>query len=252
MSYCKYIKDKPLHKHYHDKEYGFPVFNDNALLERLALEMNQAGLSWDLMLKKREGFNKAFNNFQIDKVVRFTKKDIERLLQDENIIRNKLKIEAVINNAKVIQGIQKSHKSFVSWLDEQMKELKDEKEAAKFFKKQGFKFVGGEIIKEFLQSVGYLKTPHEAKCPVTKEIFKAKVLAVVKGIPKGETMTYGEVAKAAGKSGAARAVGALMRNNQDKRIPCHRVVSKTGLGGYNGLRGKSKAAILKAEKAITK
>src|SRR5690606_15380656 len=110
-----------------------------------------------------------------------------------------------------------------------------------------FKFVGGEIMKEFLQSVGIFPSPHDENCPVNKEIFKAKVYVVVKAIPKGKTMTYGEVAVAAGVPVAARAVGALMKQNKDRRVPCHRVVGKVGLGGYNGLRGRSKEAILKRE-----
>lgn len=250
MSYCLYAKQNPSHKHYHDKEYGFPVSDDNVLLERLALEINQAGLSWELMLKKREGFNRAFKNFQVDKVTRFTKRDIDKLLKDENIIRNRLKIEAVIHNAKLIKDLQKQYGSFAAWLSLHAPEFKHEKEAVKLFKKTGFKFVGGEIMKEFLQSVGYLNTPHDADCPVIKDIFKAKVLTIVRGIPKGETMTYGEVATASGKPTAARAVGAIMRQNKDRKIPCHRVVAKNGLGGYNGLRGKSKQKLLDTEGAL--
>lgn len=248
MTYCEYAKNNPLHQRYHDKEYGFPVTDDDVLLERLALEINQAGLSWNLMLKKREDFNKAFRNFEVEKIASFTKRDVERLLKDEGIIRNRLKIEAVIYNAKLIKKIQKTHGTFSDWLLFHLNGVVDGKEAAKVFKKQGFKFIGGEIMKEFLQSIGYLTNPHDAKCPVNKEIFKAKVLVVVKSIPKGETITYGEVAKAAGIPAAARAVGALMKQNKDKRIPCHRVVAKNGLGGYNGLRGKSKIQLLQDEK----
>lgn len=244
MSYCEFSKTNKLHKHYHDNEYGFPVSDDNVLLERLALEINQAGLSWDLMLKKRAGFNKAFGNFDVEKVARFGKRDIERLLKDEGIVRNRLKIEAIINNAKIIKEIQKEHSSFANWLLVQSIGLQNEKDRVKLFKKQDFKFVGGEIMKEFLQSVGHLPAPHDKNCPVNKEIFKAKVLAVVRLIPKGKTMTYGEVAKAAGCPRAARAVGALMKQNKDKGVPCHRVVARTGLGGYNGLRSKSKKNLL--------
>lgn len=246
MSYCKFSQTNALHKHYHDKEYGFPVSEDNILFERLALEINQAGLSWDLMLKKRAGFNKAFKNFDVASVSRFSARDIDRLLKDESIVRNRLKIGAVIHNAKVIKEIQKEHKSFATWLQNHLLGV-DEKEAAKLFKKNGFKFIGGEIMKEFLQSIGYLPSPHERNCQINKEIFKAKVLAIVKSIPKGETMTYGEVAKRAGNPLSARAVGALMKQNKDKRIPCHRVVASKGLGGYNGLRGRSKRSILKKE-----
>ena len=250
MSYCKFSQTSQLHKHYHDKEYGFPVADDNVLLERLALEINQAGLSWDLMLKKREAFNKAFKNFEVDKVARFGARDSARLMNDVGIVRNRLKIAAVIHNTKVIKDIQREFGSFAAWITFHSNERLEAKEWVKVFKKQGFKFVGGEIMKEFLQSIGHLPSPHDKDCPVNKEIFKAKVLAVVKAIPKGETMTYGEVAKLSGNPAAARVVGALMRQNKDKRIPCHRVVASKGLGGYNGLRGNSKATILKKEGVI--
>ncbi len=246
MSYCNFSQTNALHQYYHDKEYGFPVSDDNVLFERLALEINQAGLSWDLMLKKRAGFNKAFKNFNVIVISRFGKRDIERLLKDEAIVRNRFKIEAVIHNAKIIKEIQKTDGSFANWLASHLVGV-GEKEAAKLFKKHGFKFIGGEIMKEFLQSIGILPSPHEKTCPINKDIFKAKVLAIVKAIPKGQTMTYGEVAKKAGSPLSARAVGALMKQNQDKRIPCHRVVASKGLGGYNGLQGRSKRSILKKE-----
>ncbi len=143
MSYCNFSQTNALHKHYHDKEYGFPVSDDNVLFERLALEINQAGLSWDLMLKKRAGFNKAFKNFDVAVVARFGKQDIERLLKDEGIVRNRLKIEAVIHNAKIIKEIQKTHGTFANWLASHLVGV-DEKEAAKLFKKQGFKFIGSD------------------------------------------------------------------------------------------------------------
>lgn len=247
MSYCNFSQTNNLHKHYHDHEYGFPVSDDNVLFERLALEINQAGLSWDLMLKKRAAFGRAFRGFDIAKVAKFGVKDKERLLNDADIVRNRLKIEAVIHNAKIIREIQKEHGSFVAWISAQSTPRLSEKEWVMIFKKRGFKFVGGEIMKEFLQSIGYLPSPHDKDCRVNKEIFKAKVLAIVRSIPVGKTMTYGEVAKIAGQPSAARAVGALMKQNQDKTIPCHRVVAKNGLGGYNGLRGKSKKMILKEE-----
>lgn len=248
MSYCKFAKNNPIHQHYHDKEYGFPVSDDNVLLERLALEINQAGLSWELMLKKREGFNKAFKDFDVDKVAKFSARDIERLLKDEGIIRNRLKILAVIHNARIIKAIQKSHGSFAKWLAVHSQENSEVKDWVKIFRKVEFKFVGGEIMKEFLQSIGLLPSPHDKECVVTKAIFKAKVLEIVKTIPKGETMTYGEVANRASSSKAARAVGVIMKQNKDKKIPCHRVVARNGLGGYNGLRGPSKEKLLRKEK----
>ncbi len=158
----------------------------------------------------------------------------------------------MIHNAKLIKQIQKEHGSFAGWIAVQSTNIFDEKEWVKLFKKQGFKFVGGEIMKEFMQSIGYLPSPHEKDCQVNKEIFKAKVIAIVKAIPKGQTMTYGEVAKLTGSPQAARAVGVIMKQNKDKKIPCHRVVSATGVGGYNGLRGKSKKDILAKEGVLVK
>ncbi len=262
MSYCKISQNNELHKYYHDHEYGFPVDNDNILLERLALEINQAGLSWDLMLKKREAFNKAFENFDIEKVSRFNQKDVERLLSDAGIVRNRLKIEALINNAKIIKYIQREEGSFSLWLLKQSKDLdlldptlnsvEDRIKCwIKIFKKRGFKFIGGEIMKEFLQSIGYLTSPHDKDCSINKDIFKAKVLQIVKNIPKGQVMTYGEVAKVAGNYSAARAVGVIMKQNQNKKIPCHRVVAKNNIGGYNGLRG-DKLLLLTKEGAFIK
>src|SRR5438477_12695114 len=120
MSYCTYVlngaKDS-VHKLYHDNEYGFPLKEDNALFARLVLEINQAGLSWETILKKKDNFFKAFDDFNIDKVSRYSEKKKEKLMQDAGIIRNRLKIEAAIHNAKCIQAIQKESGSFRKWLD---------------------------------------------------------------------------------------------------------------------------------------
>src|SRR4030095_6840159 len=104
-SYCEAVwhMDKAnVHVHYHDKEYGFPIHDDNELFARLVLEINQAGLSWTTILNKKDNFFKAFDNFEIAKVARYTDKKVEKLLQDAGIIRNRLKVEAAIHNAKVI------------------------------------------------------------------------------------------------------------------------------------------------------
>lgn len=121
MSYCTAIKYMPeerkaLHKAYHDFQYGFPIHDDNELFCRFVLEINQAGLSWELMLKKQDGFRKAFANFDIKKVAAFTEEDRERLLNDAGIIRNRLKINAVIENAKTILKLQEEYGSFEKWL----------------------------------------------------------------------------------------------------------------------------------------
>jgi DNA-3-methyladenine glycosylase I len=107
-TYCTYIRGKgkgTVHEEYHNEEYGFPIDDDNLLFARLVLEINQAGLSWETILKKKESFFKAFNDFDIDKVARYTDAKKEKLMQDAGIIRNRLKIEAAIHNAKMIKAI---------------------------------------------------------------------------------------------------------------------------------------------------
>ncbi len=171
MSYCDIAPGHPFHGPYHDHEYGFPVSDDDALFERLVLEINQAGLSWLTILKKREAFRKAFDGFEIARVARFTPKRREKLLQDEGIIRNRLKIDAAIENAKRVLAIQKSHGSFARWLDAHHPRTKEE--WVKLFKKT-FVFTGGEITSSFLLSVGILEGAHEEGCPVYAKILRLK------------------------------------------------------------------------------
>jgi len=163
--------DLSVHKLYHDKHYGFPIEDDNELFCRLILEINQAGLSWTTILKKQESFRKAYHDFNIKKVAGYKEKDFTRLMNDAGIIRNRLKINAAIENAKAIIAIQKDHGSFKTWLD---KNHPLSKEAwIKLFKKT-FRFTGGEIVNEFLMSTGYLPGAHEESCVVYKKIIKAK------------------------------------------------------------------------------
>ena len=172
VSYCEFVKDldeNNLHKKYHDGEYGFPLHDDNRLFERLCLEINQAGLNWSIILGKKDNFHKAFHKFNIKKVASYKEKDIERLLSDAGIIRNRLKIASVIENAKRIIVIQKEHGSFENWLNKN--HPKTLEEWVKVFKKQ-FKFTGGEIVNEFLVSIGYLPNGHDKTCPVYKKIIK--------------------------------------------------------------------------------
>jgi len=173
-SYCDVVKNPaldPLHKKYHDQEYGFPIDDDNALFERLVLEINQAGLSWLTILRKKDNFHKAFDGFNIEKVSRYSTKQIQRLLNDAGIIRNRLKIEATIENARRIQALQKEFGSFRKWLDLQHPKSKDE--WVKLFK-QTFRFTGGEIVNEFLMSTGYLPGAHSESCPIYKKVAKRK------------------------------------------------------------------------------
>lgn len=176
-SYCDYITSLPdgdnkeLNKKYHDNQYGFPIHDDNELFGRLILEINQAGLSWITILKKQHNFRKAFDEFNIAKIARYSEKEKTRLLANSGIIRNRLKIDAVIYNAKVITTLQKEHGSFENWLNKNHPLTKDE--WVKLFKKH-FKFVGGEIVNEFLISTGYLKGAHKETCPIYNKILKAK------------------------------------------------------------------------------
>ena len=174
MSYCSYVKTLAadnVHKLYHDTEYGFPIDSDDGLFARLVLEINQAGLSWDTILKKKENFFKAYDNFDIKKVAKYNDKKFEKLMSDAGIIRNRLKINAVIENAKTILQLQKEFGSFKKWIEHHHPMTKEE--WVKLFKKN-FKFTGGEIVNEFLMSAGYLKGSHTEDCPVYKKVAKQK------------------------------------------------------------------------------
>ena len=176
MSYCNAINnmkadDLSVHKIYHDKHYGFPIEDDNELFCRLILEINQAGLSWTTILKKQESFRKAYHDFNIKKVAGYKEKDFTRLMNDAGIIRNRLKINAAIENAKAIILIQKENGSFKNWLDKNHPLSKEE--WVKVFKKI-FRFTGGEIVNEFLMSTGYLTGAHEESCTIYKKVIKAK------------------------------------------------------------------------------
>ena len=171
-TYCDYVKnlDKDnVHVIYHDTQYGFPIHDDNELFGRLILEINQAGLSWNTILNKQKNFRKAYANFDIQTVANFDEKERERLLNDAGIIRNKLKVNAAIHNARVIVELQKEFGSFENWLDHHHPKTKDE--WVKLFKKT-FKFTGGEITNEFLMSTSYLKGAHSEYCHIYKKILK--------------------------------------------------------------------------------
>lgn len=174
LTYCQYVKNHPedeYNRNYHDTEYGFPLDDDSALFERLILEINQAGLSWITILKKKENFRLAYHAFDIKKIASFDQTERERLLADPGIIRNKLKINAAIENAKKVQRLQQEFGSFKSWLDEHMHNSKVE--WINLFK-QTFKFTGGEIVGEFLMSTGYLPGAHDPDCPIYQRIAMLK------------------------------------------------------------------------------
>jgi DNA-3-methyladenine glycosylase I len=165
--YCTIAHGHPWHGPYHDCEYGFPVQDEALLFERLVLEINQAGLSWLTILKKREGFRRAYDGFAVDKVAAYGEADRLRLLADPAIIRNRLKIDAAIHNAKVIQGLRASHGSFHAWL--QAHHPREKAQWVKLFSSV-FRFTGGEIVGEFLISLGYLPGAHRDDCPVLATI----------------------------------------------------------------------------------
>ena len=160
--YCDIAPGHPLHGPYHDHEYGFPQREEAALFERLLLEINQAGLSWETMLRKRDGFRAAYSGFDVDRVARYGERDRARLLADPGIIRNRLKVDAAIHNAQVIRDLRSSHGGFLAWLEAHHPLTKPE--WVKLFKKT-FRFTGGEITGEFLMSLGYLPGAHRQDCP---------------------------------------------------------------------------------------
>jgi len=166
-SYCDFARGHPFHGPYHDQEYGFPIADDDRLFERLVLEINQAGLSWLTILKKKDAFRAAFRGFEIELVARFSTRQRERLLHDEGIIRNRLKIDAAIENARRIIKLRKSHGSFAAWLDAHHPRSKED--WVKLFR-QTFVFTGGEITGSFLLSIGYLPGAHDESCPVFARI----------------------------------------------------------------------------------
>jgi len=176
MSYCITVAlmegdRQRLHQNYHDLHYGFPISDDNELFGRLLMEINQAGLSWETILRKEANFRLAYAEFNIEKVAAFNEADRERLMADKGIIRNKLKINAAIENAKTILILQKEFGSFQHWLLAHHPLSKAE--WLSLFKRT-FKFTGGEIVGEFLMSIGFLKGAHDDTCPIQQEILKAQ------------------------------------------------------------------------------
>jgi len=193
-SYCDIAPGHEWHGPYHDTEYGFPIEGDAGLFERLILEINQAGLSWLTILKKREAFRAAYREFDPERVARFGPRDVKRLLGDAGIIRNRLKVEAAIANARTVLALRKTHGSFAGWLDAHhfvdataqgrkgAMEQRTKAEWVALFKKT-FRFTGGEIVGEFLLSAGYLPGAHRTSCPVSPRIIERKPAWMRAGIP---------------------------------------------------------------------
>ena len=186
MSRCVWCRDDPIYVSYHDTEWGVPEHDDQALYEKLCLDGFQAGLSWIIVLKKRDNFRRAFKNFDPVKVARFGKRDLNRLLKDAGIIRSKAKIEGAIANAKAWLEVMENgkgsfddflwkhvnHKTIVNkWkTDAQIPAQSAESMAmTKDLKKHGFKFVGSTICYAFMQAVGMVND-HVVTCPRYKEV----------------------------------------------------------------------------------
>lgn len=182
---CNWCGTAPEFLDYHDKEWGFPVADDIRLFEKLCLESFQSGLSWRTILAKRENFRAAFHGFDFDKVARFNKRDVERLLKNEGIVRHRGKIEAVINNAKRAQELVKQEGSLAAyfWRYEPKPEnlakpqtvsTSEESVAlSKALKKMGWKFVGPTTVYAFLQAMGLIND-HTKDCVVREKVEKAK------------------------------------------------------------------------------
>jgi DNA-3-methyladenine glycosylase I len=172
-TYCEYVLTHPedtFNKSYHDTEYGFPLEDDNLLFERLVFEINQAGLSWITILKKAENFRRAYDGFNIAKIAAYDELDRQRLLSDAGIIRNRLKVNAAIENARRILELQKEYGSFKAWLDSQPPMTLEQ--WTRLFK-SAFLFTGGEIVREFLVSSGYLPGAHDEDCPIYPQVLTA-------------------------------------------------------------------------------
>ncbi|MES2096969.1 MAG: DNA-3-methyladenine glycosylase I [Pseudomonadota bacterium] len=162
-SYCSVAPGLALHDVYHATEYGFPQRDEAVLFERLCLEIMQAGLSWSLVLRRRESMRRAFDAWGVDRIAAMGPDDEARLLADPGIIRNRLKVKAIIANAQRVIAMRESHGGFASWLDAH--HPRDKTQWVKLFR-QTFKFTGGEIVGEFLMSLGYLPGAHAGECPI--------------------------------------------------------------------------------------
>ncbi len=176
---CKWAGEELMMRDYHDTEWGVPVYDDRELFEFLILEGAQAGLSWSTILKRRQGYREAFENFDVNKIARYADSDLERLVQDERIIRNKLKIKSAINNAKHFLEVQKEFGSFSKYIwqfvnnepiQNDFSKLSEipattplSNEISKDMKKRGFNFIGPTICYALMQSIGMVND-HVISC----------------------------------------------------------------------------------------
>jgi DNA-3-methyladenine glycosylase I len=165
--YCDLAPGHPVHGDYHDREYGFPLTDEAGLFERLSLEIFQAGLSWEIVLKKRDGTRAAFDGFDVDRVAAYGDDDIARLLGNPAIIRNRRKVAAVIENARRLRDLRDGHGGFAAWIAAHHPRCGDD--WVKLFR-ETFVFMGGEVVNEFLMSIGYLPGAHRETCPAFRRI----------------------------------------------------------------------------------
>ncbi len=182
---CRWCATTPEFLPYHDREWGFPVGDDQRLFEKLSLEGFQSGLSWRTILAKRENFRAAFHGFDFDRVARFTERDVERLLADEGIVRHRGKIEAVIHNARCAQEMVKTEGSLAAyfWRHEPgASELAPPQSAStsptsialsRDLKKRGWKFVGPTTVYAFMQAMGLIND-HAEGCVMRAEVDRAR------------------------------------------------------------------------------
>jgi len=184
-SRCKWSEKDPLYIQYHDTEWGVPLHDEQQLFEFLMLETFQAGLSWITILRKRENFRQAFDNFDYKKIAQYNERKIQALLQDKGIIRNKLKVRAAVSNAQAFLKVQKEFGSFDNYVWafvngkpiqnkwEAVKELPGKTELSdqlsKDLKKRGFKFVGSTIVYAYMQATGMVND-HTVNCFRHKEV----------------------------------------------------------------------------------
>ena len=184
---CEWCGDDPLYVKYHDEEWGVPVYEDNALFERISLEGAQAGLSWITILRKRENYRAAFDQFDVQKVAKYDQHKIDALLQNEGIVRNKLKVNSVVTNAHAFIKVQEEFGTFREYLwgfvnhksiqnsFESLKEIPAttplSDQISKDLKKRGFKFVGSTIVYAMMQAIGMVND-HIVSCPRHKECAK--------------------------------------------------------------------------------
>lgn len=182
---CRWCDAAPEFLDYHDTEWGFPVSDDHHLFEKLCLEGFQSGLSWRTILAKRENFRAAFHDFDIDRIARFTQRDINRLLKDEGIVRHRGKIEAVINNARCAQDLVEREGSLATFIwcyEPDEKRLPEPQSAStsaesvslsKDLKKLGWKFVGPTTVYAFMQAMGLIND-HVGDCVIRSKVEKAR------------------------------------------------------------------------------